>query len=232
MNGAITKKMYNKTKRTYYERCKRILGLEITKRASWSLLHHIPIWSCRLKNHKIRLYILPYSNLRSRRLEVVGERENGRPRDFPRTRFFLCPLLPSASYAGYSILMRECRADVRGIGKPGSHFWSNKSDIVSCSFKQAWRSLIVLLDMAPFECLPSLHTLNLVSWSTNNCSQRFCFKEMMPPPSHILPRSPGTLWLRFCICRLLASLFSVSWESRKGKTLSGSRRREGRKKRR
>ena len=64
--------------------------------------------------------------------------------------------------------MRECRADVRGIGKPGSHFCSNKSDIVSCSFKQAWRSLIILLDMAPFECLPSLHTLNKVSWSTNN----------------------------------------------------------------
>ena len=78
--------------------------------------------------------------------------------------------------------MRECRTDVRGIGKPGSHFWSNKSDIVSCSFKQAWRSLIVPLDMAPFECLPSLHTLNKFSWSTNNCSQGFCFKAMMPPP--------------------------------------------------
>ena len=78
--------------------------------------------------------------------------------------------------------MRECRVDVRGIGKPGSHFWSNKSDIVSCSFKQAWRSWIVLLDMAPFECLPSLHTLNNVSWSTNNCSQGFCFKAMIAPP--------------------------------------------------
>ena len=128
MNGAITKKIYNKTKRTYYERCKRILGLEITKRASWSPLHHIPIWSCRLKNHKIRSSILQYCD----------------------------------AWTG------ECRADVTGIGKSGSHFCSNKSDIVSCSFKQAWRSLIVLLDMAPFECLPSLHTLNKVSWSTNN----------------------------------------------------------------
>ena len=142
MNGAITKKIYNKTKRTYYERCKRILGLEITKRASWSPLHHIPIWSCRLKNHKIRSSILQYCD-------------------------------------AWTV---ECRADVTGIGKSGSHFWSNKSDIMSCSFKQAWRSLIVLLDMALFECLPSLHTLNPVSWSTNNCSQGFCFKEIMPPP--------------------------------------------------
>ena len=50
------------------------------------------------------------SSLRSRRLEVVGERENGRARgrhargegvSFSRARFFLCPLLPSACYAGY-----------------------------------------------------------------------------------------------------------------------------------
>ena len=38
-------------------------------------------------------------SLRSRRLEVVGERENGRA----RARFFLCPPLPSACYAGYGI---------------------------------------------------------------------------------------------------------------------------------
>ena len=55
-------------------------------------------------------------SLRSRRLEVVGERENGRARGrhergvvscrvvrvcFSRVRVFVCPLLPSACYAGY-----------------------------------------------------------------------------------------------------------------------------------
>ena len=49
------------------------------------------------------------SSLRRRRLEVVGERENGRARgrhargegvSFSRARFFLCPLLSSACYAG------------------------------------------------------------------------------------------------------------------------------------
>ena len=55
-------------------------------------------------------------SLRSRRLEVVGERENGRARgrhergvvscrvvrvSFSRTRFFVWPLLPSVCYAGY-----------------------------------------------------------------------------------------------------------------------------------
>ena len=48
-------------------------------------------------------------SLRSRRLEVAGERENGRSRgvlplhsrvSFSRARFFLCLLLPSAFYAG------------------------------------------------------------------------------------------------------------------------------------
>ena len=49
-------------------------------------------------------------SLRSRRLEVVGERENGRARarfflcpPLPSARFFLCPPLPSACYAGYGI---------------------------------------------------------------------------------------------------------------------------------
>ena len=49
-------------------------------------------------------------SLRSRRLEVVGERENGRERarfflcpPLPSARFFLCPPLPSACYAGYGI---------------------------------------------------------------------------------------------------------------------------------
>ena len=49
-------------------------------------------------------------SLRSGRLEVVGERENGRARgrhvrrvSFSRARFFLCPLLPSACYAGYIV---------------------------------------------------------------------------------------------------------------------------------
>ena len=53
------------------------------------------------------------TSLRSRRLEVVGERANGRVRgwrargeplpsrvSFSRARFFFCPLLPSACYAG------------------------------------------------------------------------------------------------------------------------------------
>ena len=53
-------------------------------------------------------------SLRSRRLEVVGDRENGRARgrhgevscrvvrvSFSRARFFVCPLIPSACYAGY-----------------------------------------------------------------------------------------------------------------------------------
>ena len=45
-----------------------------------------------------------FASLRSRRLEVAGERENGRARgrharvSFSRARFFLCPLLPSACY--------------------------------------------------------------------------------------------------------------------------------------
>ena len=45
-------------------------------------------------------------SLRSRRLEVAGERENGRARgrhargSFSRARFLLCPLLPSACYPG------------------------------------------------------------------------------------------------------------------------------------
>ena len=50
------------------------------------------------------------ASLRSRRLEVAGERENGRARgrhargvSFSRARFFLCPLLPSAWYAGYIV---------------------------------------------------------------------------------------------------------------------------------
>ena len=42
---------------------------------------------------------IDHDSLRSRRLEVVGERENGRA----RARFFLCPPLPSACYAGYGI---------------------------------------------------------------------------------------------------------------------------------
>ena len=38
-----------------------------------------------------------FRSLRSRRLEVAGERENGRARgSFSRALFFLCPLLPSA----------------------------------------------------------------------------------------------------------------------------------------
>ena len=50
-------------------------------------------------------------SLRSRLLEVVGEKENGRARgrhergvvrvSFSRARFFVCPLLPSACFAGY-----------------------------------------------------------------------------------------------------------------------------------
>ena len=43
---------------------------------------------------------LDKTSLHSRRLEVVGERENGRAREsvsFSRPRFFLCPLLSSRS---------------------------------------------------------------------------------------------------------------------------------------
>ena len=48
---------------------------------------------------------LIHTSLRSRRLEVVGERENGRAwgrhaKGFSCARFFLCPLLPSACYVG------------------------------------------------------------------------------------------------------------------------------------
>ena len=42
-------------------------------------------------------------SLCSRRLEVVGERENGRCVSPSRARFFLCPLLPSACHAGWTI---------------------------------------------------------------------------------------------------------------------------------
>ena len=43
------------------------------------------------------LLVLCSKRLRSRRLEVVGERDNV---SSSRARFFLCPLLPSACYAG------------------------------------------------------------------------------------------------------------------------------------
>ena len=53
---------------------------------------------------------IDHDSLRSRRLEVVRERENGRARarfflcpPLPSARFFLCPPLPSACYAGYGI---------------------------------------------------------------------------------------------------------------------------------
>ena len=61
------------------------------------------------------IYYCLLASLSSRRFEVVGERENGRARgrhtggvsslpsgvSFSRARFFLCPLLPNACYAGY-----------------------------------------------------------------------------------------------------------------------------------
>ena len=59
------------------------------------------------------VYLLPFQpldlstcSLRSRRLEIVGERENGGARGrhaclLLARPFFLCPLLPSACYAGY-----------------------------------------------------------------------------------------------------------------------------------
>ena len=62
-------------------------------------------------------------SLRSRRLEVVGERENGRARgrhargvSFSRASFSLSPLLPSACYAGY-ITWEECSVYSRIIRK-------------------------------------------------------------------------------------------------------------------
>ena len=49
-----------------------------------------------------------FRSLRSRRLEIVGERENRRARgSFSRALFFLCPLLPSAY---------DFRGLVRGVG--------------------------------------------------------------------------------------------------------------------
>ena len=49
-----------------------------------------------------------FRSLRSRRLEVVDERENGRARgSFSRALFFLCPLLPSAY---------DFRGLVKGVG--------------------------------------------------------------------------------------------------------------------
>ena len=58
------------------------------------------------KKDNVRKKLTSHS-LRSRRLEVVGERENGRARgrhargvSFSRARFFLCPLLLSACHAG------------------------------------------------------------------------------------------------------------------------------------
>ena len=53
---------------------------------------------------------LDKTSLRGRRLEVVGERENGRAREsvsFSRARFFLCALLPSVSYAGYDRILHK-----------------------------------------------------------------------------------------------------------------------------
>ena len=61
------------------------------------------------------IYYCLLASLSIRRFEVVGERENGRARgrhtggvsslpsgvSFSRARFFLCPLLPNACYAGY-----------------------------------------------------------------------------------------------------------------------------------
>ena len=53
---------------------------------------------------------LDRTSLRSKRLEVVGERENGRAREgvsFSRARFFLCSLLTRASYGGYDRTLHE-----------------------------------------------------------------------------------------------------------------------------
>ena len=51
-----------------------------------------------------RVRVRDITSLRSRRSEVVGERESGRARGGHAmgegARFFLCPPLPSASYAG------------------------------------------------------------------------------------------------------------------------------------
>ena len=61
------------------------------------------------------LYIFTVILLACYRLEVVGTRKNGRTRgrhardvsrvSFSRARFFLCPLLPSACYAGYNFTL-------------------------------------------------------------------------------------------------------------------------------
>ena len=55
-----------------------------------------------------RTFSFKNASLRSRRLEVIGERQNGRTRgrhaggvSFSHARLFLCSLLPSACYVGY-----------------------------------------------------------------------------------------------------------------------------------
>ena len=55
---------------------------------------------------------LDRTRLRSKRLEVVGERENGRA----RARFFLCPLLTRASYGGYDRTLHENTGPNKHIG--------------------------------------------------------------------------------------------------------------------
>ena len=67
-------------------------------------------WKISTRKNLARVAANQQNRLRSRRLEVVGERENGRVQGrhalpsrvfFSRARFFLCPLLPSACYASY-----------------------------------------------------------------------------------------------------------------------------------
>ena len=75
------------------------------------------------------------SSLRSRRLEVAGEREKGRARGrharaFSRARFFLCPLLPSACYAGY-VRREKCKK----INKQ-KHHWCSFLFVI---FQRTWR---------------------------------------------------------------------------------------------
>ena len=74
--------------------------LEKLKRLKFQLSSQTCVWNA------VLIYFCLKSSLRIRRLEVVGERENGRARGghaclLLARRFFLCPLLPSACHGGY-----------------------------------------------------------------------------------------------------------------------------------
>ena len=107
----------------------RLLQLYLPHRVLWEWnnlywsVYRIYSIKRRTKNPSSIKYPHPITcSLRSRRSEVVGERENGRAEgdtrgvSFSRARFLLCPLLPSACYAG-CITWEECCVYSRIIRK-------------------------------------------------------------------------------------------------------------------